>query len=221
MRTTPVRGRDWNACINPLASISGLRSLRAQESVATDAGFEALSGSQTLEVFWARECPNFGSRGFVAFSRMPALRSLGVGCKNVDDDALARLPEFPALRELTPIGVTDAGFRHVGQCRRLERLTCMYCRDTTDVATEHVAALQLTYYYAGLTKITDRSLVILGRMASLEQVDLYECKRVTDAGLVFLAALPSLREVGLDGLPGVTLEGTRVFPSGVRVRYST
>ena len=60
----------------------------------------------------------------------------------------------------------------------------MYCRDTTDAATEHIAGLQLTYYYAGLTLITDRSLEILGGMPSLEQVELYECKGVTDAGLV-------------------------------------
>lgn len=204
-----------------IAAIPHLRRLRAQESVATDDGFTELSRSKTLEYFWGRECPNFGSRGFLALSKMPALRGLGVGCKNVDDEALSALPHFRALQELTPIGVKDEGFRHVGRCARLERLTCMYCRDTTDIATEHVARLQLKYYYAGLTQITDRSLAILGRMSTLEQVDLYECQGVTDAGLVMLAGLPRLREVHLDGLPGVTLEGTRVFPENVRVHYST
>jgi len=109
----------------------------------------------------------------------------------------------------------------VGRCVRLERLTCMYCRDTTDIATEHVAGLELKYYYAGLTQITDRSLAILGKMTSLEQIELYECKGVTDAGLVSLARLPHLREVHLDGLPGVTLQGTQVFPDNVRVHHST
>ncbi len=204
-----------------IAAIPRLRKLRAQESVASDEGFEKLSRSRSLESFWGRECPNFGSRGFLAFSQMPALRGMGVSCKNVDDEALARWPDFPALRELTPIGVKDKHFRHIGRCERLERLTCMYCRDTTDVATEHIAGLALKYYYAGLTLITDRSLEILGRMTSLEQIELYECNGITDAGLVPLAALPRLREVALDSLPGVTLEGTRVFPAGVRVRYTT
>ena len=77
----------------------------------------------------------------------------------------------------------------------------MYCRETTDVATKHIAALHIRYYYAGLTRITDRSLEILRRMPSLEQVDLYECKGVTDAGLVHLARLPNLREVALEELP--------------------
>ena len=44
---------------------------------------------------------------------------------------------------------------------------------------------------------------------------------MTDAGLVFLKDLPRLREVHLDGLPGVTFNGTRVFPAHVRVKYST
>lgn len=204
-----------------IAAIPRLRRLRAQEAAATDDGFVALSRSQTLEGFWGRECAGFGSRAFLAFSKMPALRSLGVGCANVSDEALAALPEFPALRELTPIGFEDAGFRHIGRCPQIERLSCMYCRHTTDAATAHIASLPLRYYYAGLTKITDRSLEILGRINSLEQVDLYECLGVTDAGLPYLAALPNLREIHLDSLPAVTLKGTTVFPSTVRVYYST
>jgi len=97
----------------------------------------------------------------------------------------------------------------------------MYCRETTDVATGHIAGLQLKYYYAGLTKITDRSLEILGRMQSLEQVEFYGTRGITDAGLVFLARLPSLREVSLDEVPGVTFEGTKIFSDRVRVKYST
>jgi hypothetical protein len=204
-----------------IAAIPGLKKLRAQESAATDDGFVELSRSETLEGFWGRVCEGFGSKGFTAFSKMKSLRSLGVGLAKVDDAALAALADFPALRELTPVGLKDDGFRHVGRCANLERLTCMYCRESGDAATEHIAGLGLKYYYAGLTQITDRSLEILGRMESLEQVDLYECTGVTDAGLVFLAMLPRLREVHLDGLPGVTLDGTRVFGAGVRVGYTT
>jgi hypothetical protein len=210
-----------NTAMEYFALMPRLRNLRAQETVATDEGFDALSRSTTLESFWGRRCENLGSRGFAALSKLPALRGLGVSCKHVDDWALATLPRFPALRELTPIDVQDEGFRHVGRCERLQRLTCMYCRETTDAATEHIAGLPITYYYAGLTLITDRSLEILGKMVSLEQVELYECRGVTDAGLVSLAGLPRLHAVELSGLPGVTLEGTKVFPGNVRVKYST
>lgn len=197
-----------------------LRKLRAQGTVATDDGFVALSRSASLEDFWGRECPNLTGRGFDALSTMPALRSLGVSCKNVDDAALSSLPRFPSLRELTPIDVGDEGFRHVGQCARLERLSCMYCRDTTDAATEFIGGLGLKSYYAGLTQITDRSLEVLGRMESLESIELYETKGVSDLGLMHLVGLPRLREVHLSGLPKVTFGGAGVFPARVRVEYS-
>jgi hypothetical protein len=208
-----------DTALRHIAAIPRLRKLRAQGAVATDEGFIALSASSSLENFWGRECPNLTGRGFVALSKMPALRALGVSCKNVDDEALSSLPRFPALRDLTPIGVTDPGFRHIGLCEHLERLSCMYCRDTTDIATRHIASLRLSSYYAGLTQITDRSLEILGRMESLESVEFYETKYVTDAGLVFLASLPRLREIRLGGLPNVTYAGTRIFPAHVRVNY--
>lgn len=209
-----------DAAMRHIASIPRLRKLRAQGTAATDDGFIALSRSASLEHFWGRECPNLTGRGFAALSRMPALRTLGVSCKKVDDEALSSLPRFPALRDLTPIDVKDEGFRHVGRCERLERLSCMYCRDTTDVATGCIAGLQLKTYYAGLTKITDLSLEILGRMLSLESIELYETKGVTNAGLAHLADLPRLREIHLSGLPNVTLAGAQVFPPHVRVDYN-
>jgi hypothetical protein len=58
-------------------------------------------------------------------------------------------------------------------------------------------------------------------MTSLEQIEFYETKGITNVGVAHLAALPRLREVAFDSVPGVTLEGTRVFPPAVRVRYST
>ena len=46
-----------------------------------------------------------------------------------------------------PMDVPDAGYRHVGKCAQLESLILMYCRETTDAATEHITGLdQLSYY---------------------------------------------------------------------------
>jgi len=211
-----------NTVFGHLGRLPRLLRLRAQGTHATDAGFVALSKSRTLEGLWCgKDDISLGSLGFAALATLPSLRGMGVNCSRVDDAGLAALPRFPALKQITPIGFTDAGFRHVGNCEQLEDLSCMYCRETTDLATEHIARLPLRKYYAGLTQITDRSLEILGGMPSLEDVELYECQSVTDAGLPFLASLPRLREVSLSGMPHVTFEGTRVFPARVRVRYQT
>ena len=198
-----------------------LRMLLAQGPAAGDAGFEGLSASATIEYIWGRECANLGSRGFAALSHMPSLRGLAVSCKQVDDAALATLPSVPALRSLMPMDVTDEGFKHVGRCERLEELWCMYCRETGDAATEHIAGLRLKSYYAGLTQMTDRSLEILSRMPSLERIQIHHCQRVTDQGVRHLARLPDLRELSIDGVKNVTRGAFEGFAPRVRVTYST
>lgn len=116
--------------------------------------------------------------------------------------------------------VSDAGFRHVGQCTQLENLWCMYCRETTDAATEQLAGLSnLRYYYAGMTKITDRSLETLAKLTTLERLEFWEIDGITDAGLAALARLPHLDEISIGGSPRVTRAGAAVFPAGVRVTH--
>ena len=204
-----------------IAAIPGLKMLMAQGTIATDAGFEALSHSATLEYLWGRECPNLTGVGFTALARMPALRGLAVSCTRVNDAALATLPHFPALLDLMPMDVCDEGFRYVGRCTQLEALWCMYCRDTTDTATGHIADLtRLRSYYAGMTRITDRSLEILGRMTSLERLEFWEIAGITDGGIAALTRLPQLRRLSIGGSPRVTRAALDGFPPGVRVSYS-
>jgi hypothetical protein len=148
---------------------------------------------------------------------MPALKGLAVSCLRVDDDGLAALPHFPALTDLLSMDVNDVGFRHIARCTNLEKLWCMYCRDTGDAATEHIAGLDLELYYAGKTRITDRSLQILGRMHSLEKIELWEIGAITDAGIAALSALPNLRELSIEGSPNVTRAGLDVLPRTVLV----
>jgi hypothetical protein len=203
-----------------IATLPGLRMLMGQGTVATDEGFESVSRSQTMEYFWGRECPNLTGRGFVALSRMPALKGLAVSCKFVDDAALASLPDFAALRELLPMDVGDEGFRYIGRCEQLESLILMYCRDTTDLATSHIVRLpNLRKYHAGYTLITDASLELLSRINSLQELSFEGCKHITDSGIPFLRRLPHLREISIGGCPKVTRSGITGFAPVVRVNY--
>ena len=205
-----------------IAAAPKLRMLMGQGAVATDEGFRLFSHSQTIEYFWGRECPNLKGPGFVALSRMPALKGLAASCKFVDDAALASLPDFPSLKELVPMEVNDDGFRHVGRCEQLESLILMYCRDTTDVATSHIVGMQkLKKYHAGYTLITDASLEMLSRIKSLEEISFEGCKFITDTGIPFLATLPRLREISIGGCPKITRSGMKGFGNSVRVNYDT
>ena len=148
---------------------------------------------------------------------MPALRGLSVSCLNVDDEGLAALPRFPALRELMPMDVPDAGYRHIGGCRELESLILMSCRDTTDAATEHLPGLsKLTYYFNSYTTITDRTPEILSTMDALERITFDTCHGLTDSGVARLARLPRLRELRVSGR-GVSAAVRQAFPPTIEM----
>jgi hypothetical protein len=151
---------------------------------------------------------------------MPAMKGLAVSCKSVDDAALASLPDFPVLRELMPMDVSDDGFRHIARCEQLESLILMYCRDTTDVATSHLVGMpHLKKYHAGYNLITDASLEMLSRIKSLEEISFEGCKFITDAGIPHLTTLPNLRKLSIGGCPKVTESGVTGFANSVRVSY--
>ncbi len=203
-----------------IAALPRIRKLMCQDTSATDAGFAALSRSRTIEHIWGRRCYGLTGAGFGALGKMARLRGLAVSCRNVGDTALAALPGFPALVEFMPMDVPDEGFRHVGACERLEGLWCMGCRDLGDAATAHLARLQrLKTYYAGQTRITDRSLELLGGMQSLERLSFEACEGVTNAGVAFLASLPRLKELSLGLMPQVTRDAIAAFPAHVLVDY--
>jgi hypothetical protein len=205
---------DW---MPHIAAMPRLRFLLIQDTTASDDGFVALSRSRSIELIWGRRCLNLRSRGFMALAGMPALRSLSVSCLNVDDSAVATLPTFPSLRELMPMDVPDAGYRHIGKCERLESLVLMYCRDTSDQATEHIAGLQhLTEYFNSYTRVTDRTPELLSTMDSLERVTLDTCHELTNDGVAKLARLPRLRELRVAGNK-VTSDVARAFRPGVVV----
>ena len=203
-----------------VARLPHLRHLSCQDTQAGDAGFAALAASQSIESIWGRRCHNLRTAGFVALAQMPKLRALSVSCLNVSDEGLATLPSFPSLRELVPMDVPDEGYRHIAQCTALESLVLMYCRDTSDRATEHIATLpKLRKYFASYTKITDRTPEILSTMDTLEEIEISGCPGLTDAGVAHLARLPRLRDLSISG-QNLSPAAADVFPPRVRVRYN-
>ena len=206
---------DW---MPHIAHMPKLRFLGAQDTATGDDGWVALSQSRSLEMIWGRRCHNLRTRGFVALSEMPKLRGLSVSCLNVDDEGVAALPEFPSLRELMPMDIPDSGYRHIGRCKQLESLILMYCRNTTDAATEHLSELSsLSYYFNSYTAITDRTPELLSTMNSLERITFDACHGLTNRGVARLARLPKLRELRVAGR-GVTPDVSKAFPDSVLVR---
>jgi len=204
-----------------IASMPRLRFLGCQDTVAGDEGFTALSQSRSIEYLWGRRCHNLHTKGFQALTRMPSLRGLSVSCKNVAEAGIADLPYFPALRELMPMDIPDKGYRHIARCDQLESVILMYCRDTTDAATEHLVRLRrLKEYSASYTQITDRTPELLSKMDSLQRITISGCAGVTNAGLAHLARLPLLHEIRVSGQQ-ITPAIKEAFLPSTRVVYSS
>jgi hypothetical protein len=97
----------------------------------------------------------------------------------------------------------------------------MYCRETTDDSTEHIAGLaKLRKYFASYNRISDRTPEILSGMRSLEEITFDSCAGLTNAGIATLARLPRLRELRVESMPNVTADVVANFPARVRVKYS-
>ena len=202
-----------------IARLPRLRFLSCQDTTASDSAWAELGASASIESIWGRRCHGLGDRGFAALSKMPKLEKLSVSCLNVSDASLSALPSFPALRELMPMDIPDAGYRHIGACRALDSLVLMYCRDTTDVATSHITQLRkLTSYFASYTQITDATPRMLAEVDSLERVTFDSCAALTNDGVTALARLPRLCELRVSGR-GLTSDVASAFPSGVTVHF--
>jgi len=116
--------------------------------------------------------------------------------------------------------IPDAGYRHIGKCQGLESLVLMYCRETSDAATEHITGLPvLRKYFARYTRITDRTPELLSGMDTLESFTFDKCAGLTNAGIRNLARLPRLKELSISG-QRITADVAAVFGNAVTVHYS-
>ncbi len=208
-----------DAALAEIAAIPRLRWLHCQDPVSGDEGFVALGRCTTLEDLASRVCRQMTDRGFAAIAGLPRLQRLGLGGPRLSDAAMAHLAGAPALVDLSPIMFGDAAFEHIAKIPRLERLTNMYNRSTSDAATRYLRAHPtLVHYGAFGTQITDESLRIIAGFPRLETVALSNCDFITDEGVREIARLPRLRAVSTGSCVRVTGTWLAAMPPGVDAR---
>lgn len=206
LREIPVY-RTWlgGAVVMGLTSYDAAPNQIMLRGTFTDRGMEHLRGLDGLFGLQLDDAAlAITARAMEPLTTLPHLGwlavELPVSCLNVDDQGIAALPAFPALRELMPMDIPDAGYAHVGRCAALESLVLMYCREATDAATERITALSaLRSYFNSYTTITGRTPALLSTMDSLDRITFDTCHGLTDAGLATLSRLPRLRILGASG----------------------
>src|SRR5262245_25918552 len=210
-----------DAVLRDIAAIPQLRWLHAQDVASGDDGFIALGNCETLETATFRFCHAVTDRGVAALSRIPRLHALNIGGRRLTDDAFAPFADAHSLRDLSPPLSRDAAFIRIARIPKLERLTNMYNRATTDVATQHLAGHPtLARYSAFGTQITDASLQVLAELPFLEFAELDNLFGITDAGLRVLARARKLRRLSVDTCSQVTAEWQNFTQAGVNVRLN-
>src|SRR5206468_9222419 len=127
-----------DAVLREIAAIPRLRWLHAQDVASGDDGFIALGRSETLETAVFRFCHAVTDRGVAALAALPRLQALNIGGRRLTDDAFAPFAAAQSLRDLSPPLSRDRAFVHIARIPKLERLTNMYNRGTTDEATRHL-----------------------------------------------------------------------------------
>ncbi len=209
-----------DAVLREIAAIPRLRWLHCQDIVSGDDGFLALGRCGTLEWLATRICSTITDRGFEAVARLPRLTTLSMGGPSLSESAMAPLTESQTLVDLTPTLSRDEAFRYIGRIPRLERLTNMYNRATTDRATRHLAnSPSLKHYGAFGTQITDESLRVLATLPRLERIEIDNCLRVTDEGLAALVRKPNLKRLGVAVCGRVTGTWMKSAPAGVETSW--
>ena len=208
-----------DAVLREIAAIPRLRWLHAQDTASGDDGFIALAACATLENLGARFCRRITDRGFAAIAGLPRLSRLGLGGPQLSDGVMASLVDAPALVDLTPNLFGDEAFRFIGRMPRLERLTNMYNRATTDAATRHLRNHpRLVHYSAFGTQITDESLRVLATLPSLESLEFENCAGITDEGLRAVVQAPRLRRLSVWSCMSVTGTWIDAVRPGIAVK---
>ena len=210
----------------PRGALGSLARLRHLRSVAVglgrdNAGRELAEGWAADRVAELAAVPNLQELVLDGGDRVP-----------LTDELAGRLGGFAALRVLAAGGpVTDAGLKDLAGHPALERLSLRGCPAVTDDGLLHLAGMRalrvldlrdcpkstaaglrpfavdpkLTALSIGGDGMTDAALAEVGRIATLEAVDLSDLRHpVTADGLGGLARLPRLRSLVLPK----RLEGT-------------
>lgn len=115
--------------VDVLITLMGLEHLRLRDCPLTDVGFSQIGRSQLnrLAIFNAPQAKPT-SKGLSELGKLPMLRQLRIGGRQIDDAAISELTRWPSLSSLHLIGprITDTSLRTIAS---MPKLTSFYLDD--------------------------------------------------------------------------------------------
>lgn len=182
-------------------------------SAITDRGMTALAHSsccqalRLLDVSWCKKVTGAGiDEVSSSLVNLEHLRTCG--CAAIDSVRLAHLAQLSQLSHLNLYGcrvLDDTMATCISQLTRLQHLHLSDCRAITDFGIiAGIKPLQGVLQHlslAGNSRITDKSLAVIGGCSKLLLLDLSQCDKITSVGLNFIKKLRRLRNLDVSSCP--------------------
>ncbi len=136
-------GKISDASMTTIGSLISLTHLRVRESAITDAGIEKLvaGGLSRLRIFNLPQS-SITAQGIRHLLRLPELRQLRLGGRQIDDHAMVEIAKLPKLESLHLIGpsLTDAALEMVAVMPEISSLYLDDCHLSDDAWRKLFAA---------------------------------------------------------------------------------
>ena len=176
-------------------------------------GLVALSTSHRLHTLSLANCRRLTDEAIINISHLTSLVALSVdGCRCLTDRSLAAISGMYGLQKLDLSQcdlITDGGIDHLENLHNIEELSLGWCRSISDRGIEcltgHIGRDSvLRILRLARCPITAEGVKYLGRLTSLEELDLNGCSSIGSAALgETLSRLPKLTNLDVSYCPGI------------------
>jgi hypothetical protein len=176
-------------------------------------GLLALSSSHRIHTLSLANCRRLTDEAIINISHLTSLEALSLdGCRCLTDRSLAAISDMYRLRKLDLSQcdlLTDSGIEELEDLELIEELSLGWCRSITDHGLDILTNQRGRREFLKLLRlarcpITDNGVVHLGRLSSLEELDLNGCSNIGSSALgKTLAFLPNLANLDVSYCPGI------------------
>ncbi|MCE5230099.1 hypothetical protein LLG95_10940 [bacterium] len=202
-------GFDANKLLEPLAGLTGLKSLALEDTTIGTRGLRLLPNFKALE----RLTMPYGvtDTGLSIACGLPTLKVLHINGGAVTDASVPDLAKLTRLEELRLIGTQIRG-ENLSSLASLKNLRTLWVNGDKDFnESAAMGAISRLTQIKSLNpfsyQLTDRGLAQLAASPSIEKIELYWDEEITDAGIESLLRMRSIKALDLSHAKKITRHG--------------
>uniref|UniRef100_A0A7S4AJR3 F-box/LRR-repeat protein 15-like leucin rich repeat domain-containing protein n=1 Tax=Pseudo-nitzschia australis TaxID=44445 RepID=A0A7S4AJR3_9STRA len=176
-------------------------------------GLIALARSCQLHTLSLANCRRLTDEAIINISHLISLEALSLdGCRCLTDRSLVAISNLVRIKKLDLSQcdlITDSGCKELEHCENIEELSLGWCRSITDqgietLASQHGRSKNMRILSLARIPITNTGIQHVGKLISLEELDLNGCFNIGSQSLGnMLATLKNLTNLDVSYCPGI------------------